>query len=61
MQKPNAAPDYEQNALERLLLKPGWRFEGLQLFSTGPWKIWVFGFVVTVLAVCFMVFSFPSF
>jgi hypothetical protein len=47
MQKPNAEPHYEQNPFERLLLKTGWRFRGLQLFSSGPWKAWAF-FVLAV-------------
>jgi hypothetical protein len=42
MQKPNAAPDYEQNLLERIVLKTGWRFKSLQMFSTAPWKAWSF-------------------
>jgi hypothetical protein len=49
MQKPNAAPDYERSAPERLLLKPGWRFKGLQLFSTAPWKAWVFFLLVLII------------
>ncbi len=50
MQKPNAGPDYQQNLLERLLLKNGWRFKGLQLFSTAPWKAWAFFLLVLIVA-----------
>ena len=51
MQEPNADPDYEQNALERVLLNPGWTFTGIQPFSTGPWKPWAFVLLILVVIV----------
>lgn len=44
-------------AIERLLLKPGWRFSGLQLFSTGPWKAWAF-FLLTVICTALLLWIF---
>jgi hypothetical protein len=54
MPTPNAAPDYQQNSIERLLLRPGWTFKGLQPFAIAPWQTWslaLLAVIVTVLLV----------
>jgi hypothetical protein len=38
LQEPNAYPGYRQGWLERILLRPGWRFQGLAVASTRPWR-----------------------
>jgi hypothetical protein len=48
MQSPNAAPDYEQNGIERLLLRPGWRFKGLPTFAIAPWQTWSLGLLALI-------------
>ena len=40
--KGNAEDGYEQSRWESLLLNEGWRFRGMPVLSTGPWKAWVF-------------------
>jgi hypothetical protein len=51
MQSPNAAPDYEQNGIERLLLRPGWTFKGLQPFAIAPWQTWSLGLLAVIVTV----------
>ena len=54
MSQPNAEPDYQQSALERLLLRSGWTFKGLQPFAIAPWQTWALALsalIITVLLV----------
>jgi hypothetical protein len=43
---PYSTDDYEQTAVERLLLRPGVRFKGMNVFDSRTWKPWVFGLLL---------------
>ena len=51
MPTPNASPDYQQNGIERLLLRPGWTFKGLQPFSIAPWQTWSLALLALIITV----------
>jgi len=51
MPTPNAAPDYQQNGIERLLLRPGWTFKGLHPFSIAPWQTWSLALLALIITV----------
>jgi hypothetical protein len=49
MPQSNAEPNYQQTPLERLLLRPGWTFKGLQPFAIAPWQTWSLALLALVI------------
>jgi hypothetical protein len=55
--KGNAEDGYEQSLWESLLLTEGWRFRGMPVLSTGPWKARVFFAGVVLIVVAAVVYA----